>query len=87
MSNMAELEIILPGHPSRQEAENLVKSVYASHYGARVSIFPDMLAALMTRDGSPCCVAGLRIGIPDCFGRLSDDGCALLCTFLLHLLF
>jgi len=27
------------------------------------------------------------IGIPDCFGRLSDDGCALLCTFLLHLLF
>jgi len=70
---MASLKIILPGHSLRTAAEDLVKTVYAKQYGARISTFPPVLAALMTPAGVPYCAAGLRVGLRDCFSETYLD--------------
>jgi len=70
---MANFKIILPGHPLRRATEKLVKSVYATQYGANISTFPDLLVALVNADGKPYCAAGLRVGLRDCFSETYLD--------------
>jgi len=70
---MANLKIVLPGHPLRKSTEELVQKVYARQYGAKISSFPDTLVALVNGGGEPYCAAGLRIGLKDCFSELYLD--------------
>lgn len=49
-------------HPQRPRIEAMIAAVYAREYGAIVNEFPAHLAALIEKDGSVSCAAGLRFG-------------------------
>lgn len=57
---MQPLTILLPRDPRRGAAERLIADVFHSRYGARISKFPEVIAARFSVAGQPVCAAGLR---------------------------
>lgn len=49
------------GHRLRGAAEECAARIYAARYGARLQVFPDMMAALRSTDGAIGAVAGVRL--------------------------
>jgi Thermostable hemolysin len=62
--------IIIPRDDGlRPKAEQLIKEVYAQHYGARITAFPDTLVARIAADSSIECAAGLRFAADGFFSE------------------
>jgi hypothetical protein len=57
----------------RPKAEELISTIYARHYGARVASFPDTLVARITPDNSIECAAGLRFAADGFFSEVYLD--------------
>jgi hypothetical protein len=57
----------------RPKAEQLITEVYAQHYGARITIFPDTLVARIAGDHSIECAAGLRFAADGFFSEVYLD--------------
>jgi len=58
----------------RPAAERLITEVYATHYAARISAFPDTLITLVGADGSTVrCAAGLRFAVEGFFSEAYLD--------------
>jgi len=65
--------LVTTGHPLRDAARDLVRTVYARRYGAVVHEIPDRLIALVDTDGAPVCVAGVRLVCEGCFSQAYLD--------------
>ena len=65
--------IIKAGDPLQEAARNLIRSVYRKRYDAVVRDFPELMIALLDEAGAPVCVAGLRLGLVDCFSEVYVD--------------
>ncbi|HZP08608.1 thermostable hemolysin [Methyloceanibacter sp.] len=57
----------------RPKAEELIRKVYAQHYGAYVTTFPDTLVAKITADNGIECAAGLRFAADGFFSEAYLD--------------
>jgi len=57
----------------RPAAERLIAEVYATHYAARISGFPDTLVALVGGDNTVHCAAGLRFAAEGFFSEAYLD--------------
>lgn len=57
----------------RPAAERLIAEVYATHYGARISAFPDTLVTMLDPDGAVRCAAGLRFAAEGFFSEAYLD--------------
>jgi len=53
-------EILSPRHPDRPQAEDCVRSVYQSHFGANPGTLASRLAVLFGPDDGVLCAAGMR---------------------------
>lgn len=66
--------IIIPRDDDlRPKAEQLIIEVYAQHYGARITTFPDTLVARIAADNSIECAAGLRFAADGFFSEAYLD--------------
>lgn len=52
--------VVSRDHAERGRVERFIGKVYAHHYGAEITSFPDHLVALMDRNGAIECASGLR---------------------------
>jgi len=57
----------------RPAAERLISEVYATHYAARISAFPETLVTLVGADGTVHCAAGLRFAAEGFFSEAYLD--------------
>jgi hypothetical protein len=57
----------------RPKAEQLITEVYARHYGACITAFPDTLVARIAADNSVECAAGLRFAADGFFSEAYLD--------------
>jgi len=57
----------------RPAAERLIAEVYAQHYAAHISAFPDTLVTLIDADGAVHCAAGLRFAADGFFSEAYLD--------------
>jgi len=57
----------------RPAAENLITEVYARHYAARITAFPDTLVSMVGNDGAVCCAAGMRFAADGFFSEAYLD--------------
>ena len=57
----------------RPKAEQLIKEIYAQHYGARITAFPDTLVARIAADSTIECAAGLRFAADGFFSEAYLD--------------
>ncbi len=57
---MQPISILLPQDSRRDDAEDLIRRAFLVRYDARVSIFPELIAALLDPAGRPICAAALR---------------------------
>ncbi len=66
--------IIIPRDDGlRPKAEQLITEVYAQHYGARITTFPDTLVARIAADNTIECAAGLRFAADGFFSEAYLD--------------
>lgn len=66
--------IIIPRDGNlRPKAEQLIIEVYAQHYGARITAFPDTLIARIDTDSSIECAAGMRFAADGFFSEAYLD--------------
>jgi hypothetical protein len=66
--------IIIPRDDGlRPKAEQLIMEVYAQHYGARITTFPDTLVARIAADNTIECAAGLRFAADGFFSEAYLD--------------
>jgi hypothetical protein len=66
--------IIIPRDDDlRPKAEQLITEVYARHYAARITTFPDTLVARIAADNSIECAAGLRFAADGFFSEAYLD--------------
>ncbi|MGE5260609.1 MAG: thermostable hemolysin [Actinomycetota bacterium] len=66
--------IIIPRDDDlRPKAEQLITEVYAQHYGAHITAFPDTLVARIATDNSIECAAGLRFAADGFFSEAYLD--------------
>ena len=66
--------IIIPRDDGlRPKAEQLIIEVYAQHYGARITTFPDTLVARIAADNTIECAAGLRFAADGFFSEAYLD--------------
>ena len=57
----------------RPAAERLIAEVYATHYAARISAFPDTLVTMVGADSAIHCAAGLRFAAEGFFSEAYLD--------------
>jgi hypothetical protein len=57
----------------RPKAEQFIAEVYAQHYGARITTFPDTLVARIATDSTIDCAAGLRFAADGFFSEAYLD--------------
>jgi len=60
--------------PGRAEAEQMIRDVYFSRYGAWIREFPERLAAVYDGGGAPVCAAGMREANGGFFSECYLDG-------------
>lgn len=65
--------LIPRGDGLRPQAEQLIADVYARHYAARITTFPDMLVARIGGDDVIDCAAGLRFAVDGFFSEVYLD--------------
>lgn len=65
--------LLARAHPGRDRVEEMVRTVYANTYGARIASFPDLMAAVVDRAGEPLCAAGLRTAASGYFSECYLD--------------
>jgi hypothetical protein len=66
--------IIIPRDDDlRPKAEELITKIYAQHYGARITAFPETLVARIAADGSIECAAALRFAADGFFSETYLD--------------
>lgn len=66
--------IIIPRDDDlRPKAEQLITEIYAQHYSARITTFPDTLVARIAADNSIECAAGLRFAADGFFSEAYLD--------------